>query len=202
MPPKKNKAPLVIGIIAGVLVLGGAATAAVIYTSAHKDRGQPYTNAKMPGVCGNVSEAALAKARATNPSGSSNENKIGDETTTNCGWGQTKGKDGEGLRTLNVYVYESKDGQRTFDEQVTMAKANNQGQIQVKDLDIGDQSTAVLMTTTSAFTGIEVVVRKGDKVVNVDYIGWDVGLFSPTRPDVPEFEEAAKAIAAEMIAEL
>lgn len=200
-PRKKSKAPIIITlVIFGVLLLGGGGTAAFFYFEAHEAKGSAPTGDKLPEPCGKVSEATLAKARTTNPNGKmAHHLELNGRATTTCDWRQTKGKDGEGLRSLTVHIEQSEDPGEAFGRLVEQAKLNNQGEIQVKELDLGDQSTAVLMTTKSAFTTVDVVVRKDDTVYEVDYAGWDVGLFSPKQPDLAQLEATAKSVAEELL---
>ncbi len=204
-PPGKSKAPLVVGIIAGVLVLGGIAAAGLFYLNANADSGSSKRSDKLPQVCGNISETALAKARTTNPNGlSSRETKLSKGTRTICSWNQTKGVDGSGLRNTDVVV--SRDQEQPeldFDRLVSQNMANTQGTPQQKPLDgLGDQATAVLVETKSAFTEISIIVRKDDAVVEVDLSGWDAGFFGNVRPDVAELEAAARGMAEEMVAKV
>ncbi|MEU3648005.1 hypothetical protein AB0E59_31800 [Lentzea sp. NPDC034063] len=201
-PPKKSKAPLIIGILVGVLVLAGGITGLVLHLNVNKDGGTSKRADKMPALCGNVSEAALAKARTTNPNGlGSHETKVSDGTRTICSWNQTKGVDGKGHRSTDVYV--SSDDVKTDFDRLVAQHMDTRGVPQRKQLDdLGDQATAVLVEDDSAFTDIWIVVRKGDTVIEVDYSGWDAGLFANAKPDVAEFEAAAKGIAQEMVAKL
>lgn len=204
-PAKKSKAPLVVGILVGVLVLAGVITGLVLYLNVNKDSGTSKRADELPSVCGNVSEAALAKARTTNPNGrSSNETKLTDGTRTICTWNQTKGVDGKGHRTTDIYV-SSEQGQsgEAFDRNVAQHMKNTQGTPQQKPLEgLGDQATAVLVESDSAFTEISIIVRKGDTIVEVEHFGWDAGIFTNTKPDVAELEAAAKGMAEEMVAKI
>ncbi|WP_086663856.1 hypothetical protein [Lentzea kentuckyensis] len=200
--PKKSKAPLIIAILAGVLVLGGLATGLVVYLDVHKDGGEPKRADQLPALCGNISETALAKARTTNPNKlGSSELEMGDDgKRTICSWHQTKGVDGSGYRSSDVYV--TTKANESVDE-IVADHMKTRGVPQQKPLDgLGDQAAAVLVVDKSALTDIWIIVRKGDTVVQVDYGGWDAGLFTNTKPDVAEFEAAAKGLAAEMVAKL
>ncbi|WP_143027655.1 hypothetical protein [Lentzea albidocapillata] len=204
-PPKKSKAPLVVGLVAGVLVLAGVITGLVLYLDVNKDSGTSKRADKLPSMCGNISEAALAKARTTNPNGlGSRETKLSEGTRTSCSWNQTKGVDGSGVRSSNVYVSSGQEQAETdFDRVVAQNMANNQGTPQQKPLEgLGDEATAVLVETKSAFTEISIIVRKGDAVVEVDLSGWDAGIFTNAKPDVAELEAAARGMAEEMVAKL
>ncbi|WP_258946085.1 hypothetical protein [Lentzea californiensis] len=202
-PPKKSKAPLVLGILAGVLVLAGLITGLVLYLNINKDSGTSRRADKLPPVCGNVSEAALAKARTTNPNGlGSRETELPDGTRTSCSWNQTKGVDGKGHRSTDVHVSgEQEQAEADFDRIVAQHMLNKEGTPQMKPLEgLGDKAAVVLVETDSAFTEISIIVRKDDAIVEVDHLGWDAGLFSNTRPDVAELEAAARGIAEEMVA--
>lgn len=204
-PPKKSKAPLIIGLVFGVLVLAGAITAVAIHLNVNADSGSAKRSDELPDLCGNISQAALAKARTTNPVGlGSSETKLSNGTRTVCTWNMTKGVDGTGHRNTNVYVSsEQEEAESDFDRIVAQNMANNQGVPQQKPLEgLGDEATVVLVETKSAFTEISVIVRKGDTVVEVDYAGWDAGFFRNQRPDVAEIEAAAKGMAEEMVAKL
>lgn len=206
-PPKKSKAPaIIVSIIVGVLVLGGLITGLVIYLDVNEDSGLKKRADQLPAACGNISESALAKARTTNPNGrGSSERKTSGGTRTVCAWTQTKGVDGSGSRSTHVNVASDiDDAQQEYDRIVSQAKVNNQSTtIHERQLDgLGDQATVVLAETTSAFTDITIIVRKGDNMVEVSYTGWDAGIFTNKQPDFAEFEAAAKGIAEEMIAKL
>ncbi|NGY58558.1 hypothetical protein G7043_06395 [Lentzea sp. NEAU-D13] len=201
-PPKKNRAPLVVGIIAGVLVLGAAATFGFLYLGANADGGSPKRGGTMPGVCADVPEAALAKARTTNGNPAmSRVRKLADHTQTSCAWDQTKGEDGSGLRNTDAYVVVG-DAAAEYERRVSQSKQNNQGTISNRPLEgLGDEATAVLVDGKSAFLQIDVIVRKGDTVVEVEHTGWDAGLFGNKRPDITEFEAAARGVAEALLAQ-
>lgn len=206
-PPKKSKAPIIIVvIIVGLLVLGGGLVALFVYLDANEDGGTSKRADQLPAVCGNISEAALAKARTTNPNGRGSSERDGSSgSRTTCAWSQTKGVDGSGKRTTNITVSSNlKDAQKEYDRLASQAKINlRQDTAQERQFDgLGDQATGVLRETTSAFTEIKIVVRKGDSVVEVDYTGWDAGIFNNKKPDFAEFEAAAKGMAEEMVAKL
>ena len=54
----------------------------------------------------------------------------------------------------------------------------------------------------SALLNALTALRKGDATVKVDYAGWDAGFITHAKPDVAEFEAAAKGLAEEMVAKL
>jgi hypothetical protein len=205
-PPKKSKVPvIVVSAIVGMLVLGVLTTGLLIHLDVNEDSGIRKRADKLPAACGNISESALAKARTTNPNGrSSSESKTSSSTRTICSWTQTKGVDGSGDRDTHVTVTEgSKAPEEIYQNAVRATMSNNQGTPHQKPLEgLGDEATVVLMEGTSAFTDISIIVRKGDNVVKVDYTGWDAGIFSNKRPDLAEFEAAAKGMAEEMVAKL
>ncbi|GLZ30396.1 hypothetical protein Lesp02_25850 [Lentzea sp. NBRC 105346] len=204
MPPKKSKAPVVIVVIAVLLLLGGGGTAAFFYFNAHKDGGRAHTGDKLPERCTTVSEATLAAVRTTNPNAKmSNEMNSNGRKFTSCSWTQTKGRDGEGLRSLSLRIEQGDETRQTYEMWERQAKSNGQGTIQTKELSgAGDQGAVILVLTDSAFTEVDMVVRKGDTVVGLDYIGWDVGIFSPTKPDLAEFEQNARKALDEVVAKI
>ena len=197
-PPKKSKAPLVIGILAGLAVLGGAITVLVLYFGANKDGGTTKRAGDVAAACANISEDTLKKARTTNPNAlGSRESDLDRGKRTICTWSQTKGEDGAGLRNTNVHVTEaSKEPGEIYQDGVKAAMANNQGKPQQKPLEgLGDEATAVLVETSSAFTEVTIIARKGDSVVEVSYLGLDAGFLSPKRPRTcPELKAAAMAL--------
>ncbi|MFI6097490.1 hypothetical protein ACIA8G_18155 [Lentzea sp. NPDC051213] len=204
-PPRKNKAPLIIGIIGGVLVLGGVVTALAFYLNANTEGGSEKRSDQLPATCANISEAALAKARTTNPNGlGSSEQELSNGKRTICSWNQTKHTDGTGLRSTDVYISSGQEqAGNDFDRIVAQHMANAQGVPRQKPLNgLGDEAVAVLVETKSAFTEISIIVRKGDTVVEVDYAGWDAGIFTHSKPNVVEFEAAARGMAEEMVARL
>jgi hypothetical protein len=204
-PPKKSKAPLIVGIVAGLLLVGGGITALTIYLNVNADGGSSKRSDPMPMMCRNISETALAKARTTNPNGlGSRETTLSNGKRITCSWNQTKGSDGSGLRSTNVVISsEQEQAEVDFDRIVAQNMANNQGTPRQKPLEgLGDEATAVLVETNSAFTEISIIVRKEDTVVEVDLSGWDAGVFTNAKPDVAELEAAAKGMAAEMVMKL
>ncbi|HEX8867542.1 MAG TPA: hypothetical protein VF821_17930 [Lentzea sp.] len=204
-PPKKSKAPMIVGIIvAVVLLLGGGISALVLYLDVHEDSGSPKRADRLPSLCDNISEAALVKARTTNPNGvSSSESKLSTGTRTICAWNQTKGVDGTGHRSTDVYVTSGlEQAEVDFDRSVSQ-HMSTRGVPQQRKLDgLGDQATAVLVMGDSAYTDIWIIVRKSDTIVEIDYSGWDAGLFTNKAPEVAEFETAAKTLAEEMVTKL
>ncbi|WP_394615419.1 hypothetical protein JNUCC0626_37525 [Lentzea sp. JNUCC 0626] len=204
-PPRKSKAPLVIAIIVGLLVLAVAGTGLVVYLNVNKDGGDERRADKLPALCGNVSEQALAKARTTNPNGlMSRETKLSKGIRTTCSWNQTRGTDGSGHRTTDVSVTnEREEAESAFSRAISMYMGTTQGRPLQKPLkDLGDEAVVVLVETKSAFTEMTVLVRKGELIVRVEHSGWDAGLFANTKPDPAEFEAAATQIAREMVQKL
>jgi len=204
-PPRKSKAPLVVGIIAGVVVLAVAITGIVLYLNVHKDGGSDKRADELPALCGNVSEAALAKAHTTNPNGlMSRETKLSKGVRTTCSWNQTKGVDGKGHRTTDVSVTdEGEEAESAFSRSISMYMGTTQGRPLQKPIKgLGDEAVVVLVETKSAFTEMSVIVRKGELIAKVDHSGWDAGLFANTKPDPAELEAAAKGIAEEMVAKI
>ena len=188
-----------------MLVLGGLVTALVIHLNVNSDGGSEKRADKLPALCGNVSEAALAKAHTTNPNGlMSRETKLSKGARTTCSWNQTKGVDGTGHRTTDVSVAdEREEAESAFDRSVSMNMANKQGTPMQKPIEgLGDEAVVVLVETKSAFTELSVIVRKGEMIVEVDHSGWDAGLFANTKPDPAELEAAAKGVAEEMVGKL
>jgi hypothetical protein len=202
-PPKKSKAPLIIALVAGLLVLGGLTAGLVLHLNTNEDGGDPKRADKLPALCGNISEAALAKARVTNPDGlGSSELDVGENSKrTICEWSQTKGVDGTGYRRADVYVTTNSNDIDV--NEIVADHMKTRGVPVQKPLDgLGDKAAAVLVQDKSAITDIWIIVRKGDTVVQVDYTGWDAGLFAHTKPEIAEFEAAAKGLAADMVAKL
>ncbi|MFD4676850.1 hypothetical protein ACFWNN_44535 [Lentzea sp. NPDC058450] len=196
---------MVIGILAGVLALAVAITGGVIYLNVNKDSGDEKRADKLPALCGNVSEAALAKARTTNPNGlMSRETKLSKGIRTTCSWNQTKGVDGSGHRATDVSVVnEREEAESAFSRSISMHMGNTQGRALQKPIKgLGDEAVVILIETTSAFTEMTVLVRKGELIVEVDLVGWDAGLFTNTKPDLDELEAAAKGIAEDMVGKL
>ncbi|MFD9699086.1 hypothetical protein [Lentzea sp. NPDC059081] len=204
-PPLKSRLPLLIAVAVGVLVLGGVIALGARYLGVNADSGEDKRSDKLPALCGNVSEATLAKARTTNPNGlASRETKLSKGTRTTCSWNQTKGVDGSGLRTTDVSVTdEGKDAESAFSRSISMHMANLQGTPMRKPVDgLGDEAVAILVETKSSFTEMTVLVRKGELIVEIDHSGWDAGLLTNTRPDPAELEAAAKGVAEEMVGKL
>lgn len=206
-PPKKsNRTALIIMLVIGlVVVLGLGISLFLAYRGANKDGGAPKRNDTLPALCANISEATLAKARTTNPNKAlSSEYTPDEDKTTSCAWNQTKGVDGPASRSTFISVTsDAKDAQKTYDKEVEQAKSDTQGTNEQRQLDgIGDQSTAVLMTTHSSFASIAVIARKDDKVVKVEYSGWDAGFLNSKRPDTAAMEAMARTLAEEMISKL
>jgi hypothetical protein len=216
-PPKKNsKAPLVIVLVIGLLALGGVSTAVYFYLNAHRDRGTAATGDKLPGKCGGVSGQTLARLRTTNPNGQlSNETDSDVYSFTACSWQQTKGVDGEGSRSLSARIEElkgghgksaeeqTKDQYDVFESEVKAGEQISRGPLTIESLNgLGDQALIAVQLSDSAFTEATVVVRKGEHALIVEYSGWDIGTFSPTKPDPAEFKAAVRAAAEELLSKL
>lgn len=201
-PPKKSKAPLVIASVFSALVLAGVITGLVIHLNVNGDGGTAKRSDELPLLCENIPKSALAKARTTNPNGlGSSELDLSSGKRTICSWNQTKGVDGKGYRSTNVYVSaDQKEADTDYDRVVAQNMANTQGVTRQKPLGgLGDEATVVVVETKSAFMELSVVVRKGDTIVEVDCSGWDAGVFSNKKPDVAEFEAAARTVAEEVV---
>lgn len=215
-PAKKSKAPLVIALVVGLLALGGVGAGAYFYLNAHRDQGTAATGAKLPGQCGGVTGQTLERLRTTNPNGRSSNQIISDSHTfTACSWQQTKGRDGEGHRSLSARVDEFReDGGKSaqeqaeqqyglFESEVQSGAQFSKGPLTVESLGgVGDRALVAVQLDDSAFTDVTVVVLKGGVAVTVNYTGWDIGVFSPVQPDLGEFKALARGAAEELVGKL
>jgi hypothetical protein len=209
-PPKKSKAPLVVALVVGlIVVLGGGGAAAYFYTTAHRDQGRAATGDTLPDQCA-VSEQTLQRARTTNPNALMSKQT---ENFTSCDWLQTKGRDGEGNRALNARIDEYRVDKGSRDtpqglaeagfnaEHTNFVNARQGGDVLIEPLpNFGDQAEIAVELTDSAYTMVHVLVRQGGRTLNLDYSGWDIGVFSPKRPDVEEMKAIAHTAAGELLA--
>ncbi|GAA2797130.1 hypothetical protein GCM10010452_26780 [Crossiella cryophila] len=205
--PRRHRStiPLVILLVVLVLmIIGGGIFAYVQYQYAHKDYGtSPNTLSSNP-LCDKVSGPAKERARTTNPDKAELREYDNGSQIAWCGWRQTKGKDGEGQRFLQVELADSTtstDTRRAEDlvERLELAKRYAGGDMQVDKLDgLGDEAYfGVKKPATTSITTIEVQVgaRNANGFVKVTYSGFDVGTFSKRQPNLDDLKTAAVAIA-------
>lgn len=200
-PKKRSKAPIVIAAVVGsVLLLGALGTGGFFFLNVREDQGEPPRTVAQPEFCQNVSSGTLAKVRTTNPKQTgSYEQKFDNSTVTSCSWGQTEGRDGSGMRSLTVYTEQTDGlGEKAFDLRVEKAESN----VVAKTRKDGDQVAVVTVSRSGGYLELTYIVRKGEDVVGVEYLGWDPGLFSRTHPDAAKHEAAAKAVAEEVLGKL
>ncbi|GGM85249.1 hypothetical protein GCM10011609_21870 [Lentzea pudingi] len=189
-----NRPLLVGGIAAGLLVFGGV-VAALTVSHVHDTNGG---SGEQPAVCGNVSAAALARARTPTPNTSgSYETKLLNGVRTNCSWIRTEGP---GLRNTDVSVLPGREAD--FDEFVRGHLSNAPDLPRQRPLEgLGDEAAVLQAERGSSgehFTEISVVVRKDNRLVVVRHIAREPG----GKPDVAELEAAAKGIAEEFVGKL
>jgi hypothetical protein len=210
-PPKKtSKAPLIIALVVGLLVLGGLGTGGYLYYDAHRDGGKEPSGLKMAANCGRVSQQTLERLRATNPK-LSNES----EGFTGCSWEPTKGVDGSGYRRLGVRMQEftkvdgsggspQKQAESNYNAlRSVFTTASSGTEVTLEPLNgVGDQADIAVVMTGTSMAEVAVIIRRGTKTLAVNYFGWDAGMFDSTRPDVNEMKAAANSVAAEVLGKL
>lgn len=204
-PPKqRSKAPVVIAVVVGsILLLGALGTGGFFFFNVRKDQGSPPRTVTQPEFCRNVSAETLKKVRTTNPAQRGNyEQKFDNSTLTSCAWEQTAGRDGSGMRMLTVYTEQTDGlGEKAFDLRVQKAESN--AKTKTKKVDgVGDKASVVVVSRSGGHQELNYIVRKGDDVVSVEYIGWDPGLFTRGAPDTDEQEATAKAVIEEVLGKL
>lgn len=196
-----RRTPLVVAlVIIGLLAVAAGVVAYVRGPGVVESHGTPKRDDVLPSLCGNISEAALAGARTTNPNGSaSSESGIpGGGTYTVCDWNQTKDVDGTGMRKTRVSVSRDLGHARIdYDQAVRQAERHPSTQKTIDDL--GDQATLVRRENSRRVT---IIVRKYDSVTQVVHSGWDADLSGTIDPDPGQFEAAAMPLAREMTAKL
>ncbi|WP_285643211.1 hypothetical protein [Lentzea sp. NBRC 102530] len=187
-------------ILGGAVVLTAAVLIAAQYRTAHRDGGVAQRNDTLPDLCEIVSPETLVKARTTNGDARYSTAAGGG---TSCVWDQTAGRDGPGMRTLVVNIDEPYTPELAFESRV---EQQTQGQAsQVSDLaGVGDEAKSVLTVKFSdprAVSGH--VVRKGERVIVVRYVGADPGLFTAeTTPDVTQLQAMSRAVLDEILGKL
>lgn len=195
----RDRARLLPIMVIAVLVVGGVA-AGNGYRMAHRDGGVAQRGDTLPELCGIVSPETLAKARTTNGDARySTSNQAG----TSCVWDQTLGSDGPGMRTLVVNISKPYNAELAFDSYL---QTQTQGQAsEVTTLDgVGDAAKSVLTVKLSdprAVSGH--VVRTGEHVISVRYVGADPGLFTEeAKPDVTALQSMSRAVLDEVLGKL
>ncbi|MDQ3402604.1 MAG: hypothetical protein M3548_04315 [Actinomycetota bacterium] len=208
MPPKKTKAPLIVGIVAAVILLGLGVTATLLYLDAHEDGGRPASGDTLAEECDRVSTETRAMMRTTNPHSGYTPNAGDGKNYVLCNWGQTEGVDGEGLRQLTLTMSEYTDEPEKAEEDYAQTLTSRRSAAQKPEAgdktvvhkidDIGDEAFLVEQFTGSAFFAVDLVFREDGHVITVGYQGWDVGVFTNTAPDPKQFaglvDKAAREI--------
>ena len=207
---------MIVAWVLAVLLLGGLGVTGALYLSAHRDGGTAPTGATLPARCDLVSQQTRQRLRTTNPNDAlSTENHTSSELSTSCAWKQTKGVDGDGERGLLVVIDSftaAPDHDQSPEDQAAQdfasyrksAQASTPGdQVQFAPVaGLGDEAYQSVTLTNSSFTKVSVAVRKGAQVVEVNYDGWDVGMFSTTQPPVDELTAAARSVLTEVLGRL
>ncbi|MDA3647326.1 hypothetical protein LZ318_35795 [Saccharopolyspora indica] len=202
-PPQKKRGKrigLIVGICLGALVLLGAGGFLVVaYLNYTKPAGDPPTNAALPEDCDLVGGATLKRLHVTNPEPIIiGEDPSGGRST--CGWGPTRGQDGNNQRTLRIDVRDlskvdggdAKDTFQTYQENSSGAIREISG--------IGDEA---FLVSRGADSPGELNFREGQKIVTVGYSGWNRNfLGDSTQMSSAEGEKAVLDVAGEIVSGL
>ncbi|MDX8052059.1 hypothetical protein SK571_21945 [Lentzea sp. BCCO 10_0798] len=186
--------------MAAVVLAAGGVTTGGLYRMAHRDGGVAQRNDTLPELCEIVSPTTLAKARTTNGDA---RYSVSTKIETSCVWDQTLGRDGAGMRTLVVNIGKPHNPELLFDSYL---QTQTQGQAsEVTTLDgVGDAAKSVLTAKRSdprAVSGH--VVRKGEHVIAVRYVGADPSLFTKeAKPDMTELQSMSRAVLDEVLGKL
>ncbi|MER7080427.1 hypothetical protein [Saccharopolyspora kobensis] len=202
-PPQKRRGKrvgLIAGICLGALILLGAGGFLVVaYLNYSKPAGDPPTNAALPEDCDLVSDATLKRLHVTNPE----PIIIGEDPSagrSTCGWGPTRGQDGNNQRTLRIDVRDltKVDGGDAKDTFGTY-RENSSGELR-EVAGVGEE--AFLVSRGEGSPG-ELNFREGQKIVTVVYSGWNRNfLGDSTEMSSAEGEQAVLGVAKEIVSGL
>ncbi|SEP91176.1 hypothetical protein SAMN05216188_101884 [Lentzea xinjiangensis] len=196
----ERRGPLVVAlVITGLLAIDAGVIAYVRDPGVVESHGTPKRDDALPSLCRNISEAALARARTTNPNGqASSEQESGTGKYTVCSWNQTEGVDGTGLRKTRVAVSSDlRHARIAYEQAVQQARRGTTTQRTIDDL--GDQASLVRREENGT---VSIIVWKGDSVTEVVHSGRDADRSGSVEPDPEELEAAALPLAREMVAGL
>lgn len=178
-------------LVAGMLVAGAVGW---LYVKTHRDYGTPLNTEALPAKCDTIGQDTLQRMRVTNPiARSSSHVESPDASATSCNWGQTEGRDGDGRRSLNVWIRTYREERLAEQEFVAFERSGN-------DVEKAGEGAITVGKGGSSFTTVSYAVRSGGRYVRIDYSGWDAGILSAEQPDVEEWKKSVSQAAAEVLA--
>jgi hypothetical protein len=201
-PPKKKRTGLILGIVAGAVVLLGAGIPLGIFAIGYfASTGAAPVSSPVPAEC-RIPAQVLEKAGFPSFAGSNPGGAATLPGLKQIGCGFEPGPD-ENVRdaTLNIRIVEySGEAAQQRAQNNFMPTKPEVAPTEVRGL--GDKAALVRLVTQSAFSGAEVHVLAGTNVVTVEVSGWDKGFFVNSTIPQQEADEAVKAVAAEVVKKL
>lgn len=180
-------------IVAGMLAAGVSAVG-WLYVQTHRDHGTPPGAEALPAKCDAIGQDTLQRMRVTNPIASSSSHvESPDASATSCNWGQTEGRDGDGRRSLNVWIRTYREERLAEQELVAFEQSGS-------SVEKTGEGAITVGKGGSSFTTVSYAVRSGGRYVRIDYSGWDAGLLSAKQPDVEEWKKLVSQAAAQVFA--
>ncbi|RZQ62856.1 hypothetical protein [Amycolatopsis suaedae] len=146
-----------------LLLLGGGVTVFVLYQQAHEPGGEPPTGARLGAACSAVSDGTLARMRTTNPTPRASSE---DSTHTQCAWGQTRGRDGDGSRDLVVVI------RKITPERQAELRC---GGVPKPQPALGERACLSVQDMGGTIREAHLQIIDRDTFYLVQYSGWDVG---------------------------
>ncbi|WP_030430749.1 hypothetical protein [Allokutzneria albata] len=200
--PRKKRTGLIVGIVAGVLVLGAGAVFGKLYLDYQEmpgggPGGQPVAQC-------DISAELRQQARVSSFRLAGEPPRARGMKHSNCFWEQTAGKDGKDTRKLQIHVYDFRGANRLPERDVEQAQNAYRGAASSplgmdRQLAGADEATFVdASALTTAQTEANLVARKGAVYYLIKYWGHDKGFFA----DSPFPEAVAKDVVAKVAGEL
>ncbi|MCP3802377.1 hypothetical protein NLX83_24210 [Allokutzneria sp. A3M-2-11 16] len=201
-PPRKKRTGLVVGVIAGVLVLVVAGVIGAFYLDyAEMPGGGP---GGQPVAQCDISAELKQQAKVSSFRLAGEPPRARGMKHSNCFWEQTAGKDGKDTRKLQIHVYDFRGSNRLPERDVEQARNAYRSAATSPlgmDRQLAGAEEATFVDATSlqtSMTEANLVARKGAVYYLIKYWGHDKGFFR----DSPFPEEIAKDVVAKVAEEL
>ncbi|QFZ23383.1 hypothetical protein [Saccharothrix syringae] len=205
-PPAKGRTGLVVGIVAGVVVLALAGVAGVVALDYFEEPGgdpgeQPIAECDLSADL--KSQAHVSSFRLVEkPS-----EEQGSLRRANCAWGQTRGKDGRDPRNLQFLIYDYSDFSAKPEQNTEQAESSYDdlsafaNGLPTKPAEgLGDEALLVIEPTARDTVDVKLIARKGTTVWSITYSGRDKGIFSDSPMPQGEAEAVVRKAAEELLA--